>query len=92
MTQQEINDFKATIYYQQTIVGNAMTKVLQISGRQANEVYLIKFKLINCYANILLSYFSQTDYSNNNFFTTDEILEVLFHFNNLCNTNYNLNL
>jgi hypothetical protein len=91
-TTQEINDFKATVMSVNTQVGNAFTNALSISGRSENEVYFKKFRSINIYTNILLDYFNETSYGQYNFFTTDEIYEIIEHFNDLSNTDYTINL
>jgi len=88
----EINNFKATVQSVQSQIGNTIVNILSINGRSENEDILTKFKLINIYCNILIDYFSQDDYEDNNFFTTDEIWDIIQHFNNLCNTNYNIDL
>jgi len=91
-TPTEINNFKATLEVQQAIIGNTITNILSINGRAGNEEILTKFKLINIYSNILLDYFSKTTYNVDNFFTTDEIWEIIEHFNELCNTDYSITL
>jgi hypothetical protein len=91
-TPTEINDFKATIQAQQSIIGNTITNILSINGRAENEEILTKFKLINIYGNIIIDYFSKTVYGTDNFFTTDEMWEIIEHFNELCNTDYNIDL
>ena len=88
----EINDFKATIESVQSQIGNTIVKILSINGRSENEDILTKFKLINIYVNIMIDYFSQDDYENNNFFTEDEMYEIIQHFNELCNTDYTITL
>lgn len=92
LTNQEINDFKATVMWQQTNIGNTIVNILAITGRNGNEDLLVKFKLINIFSNIIIDYFSQTPYNQNNFFTTDEMYDIIKRFNHLCNTNYNVNL
>jgi len=91
-TTQEINDFKATLMWQQTNIGNTIVNILAITGRDGNEELLTKFKLINIYSNIIIDFFSQTPYNQYNFFTIEEIYEVIQRFNHLCNTNYNIEL
>jgi hypothetical protein len=91
-TLQEINDFKATIMFRQVEISNILTNILAIGGRVDNNVYLIKLQGINEYCNILIDYFSETDYENKNFFTVDEIKQIIEHFNDLTNSDYNINL
>ena len=91
-TIQEINDFKATIMSSQSEIGNSLVTVLSINGRSENSKFLTKFRSINMYSNILIDYFSQIDYANNNFFTIPQIYEIIEHFNDLCNTNYTITL
>jgi hypothetical protein len=91
-TVQEINDFKATIMFRQVEISNILTNILAIGGRVDNNVYLIKLQGINEYCNILIDYFSETDYENKNFFTVDEIKQIIEHFNDLTNSDYNINL
>lgn len=91
-TLQDINDFKATIMFRQVEISNILTNILAIGGRVDNNVYLIKLQGINEYCNILIDYFSETDYENKNFFTVDEIKQIIEHFNDLTNSDYNINL
>ena len=91
-TSTEINDFKATVESVQSQIGNSLVTMLSINGRSENEEYLTKFRSINSYVNILIDYFSESDYTNNNFFTIDEIYEIIEHFNDLCNTDYTITL
>ncbi len=91
-TPTEINDFKATIESVQSQIGNSLVTLLSINGRSENEEYLTKFRSINSYVNILIDYFSETNYSVYNFFTIDEIYEIIEHFNDLCNSDYTITL
>jgi len=91
-TPTEINDFKATIEFTQAKIANTICNILSIEGRAENEELLNKLKLIDYYVDNLIDYFSQDPYNTYNFFTVDEIQEVIRHFNELCNTDYNINL
>lgn len=91
-TPTEINDFKATIMFKQVEIAKVLTRILSINGRAENEIYLIKLQAINEYCNILIDYFSESDYENDNFFTVDEIKDIIEHFNDLCNSNYTINI
>lgn len=91
-TPTEINNFKATIQAQQSVIGNTITNILAISGRSENEEILTKFKLINIYVDIIIEYFSQDPYDVDNMFTKEEIWDIIQGFNYLCNTDYNINL
>lgn len=91
-TQQEVNDFIATIMWQVSTLGNILTNLISIQGLSKNMFSLFKFRLINMYSNILIDYFSQYPYNVNNFFTTDQAYTIIDHFNTLCNTNYSITL
>jgi hypothetical protein len=91
-TVQEINDFKATVMFKQVEICKTLTRILSINGRSENEVYLIKLQGINEYCNIIIDYFSESDYENNNFFTISQIKEIIDHFNDLCNSDYSINI
>ncbi len=92
-TQDQVNSFIATVMWQVSTIGNILTNLISIEGRQKNALYEFKFVLINIYANIIIDYFSQYPYYPNNFFTTlDQIYQVIDHFNNLCDTNYSITL
>ena len=91
-TTQEINDFKATVMFVQSNIGNTIVNILGLQGRNGNEDLLTKFKLINIYSNIIIDYFSEPNYNLYNFFTTDEMYEIIERFNHLCNTNYTITL
>ncbi len=88
----EINDFKATIMSKQVEIGNSLVTLLSINGRSENDQFLTKFRSINSYSNILIDYFSESNYTDNNFFTVDEIYDVIGHFNDLCNSDYTITL
>lgn len=92
LTQEEINNFKSTIIYKQSLIGNIIVNLLSINGRAENEDNLTKYKLINCYVNILLDYFTESDYENNNFFTISEIKDIIRRFNNITNSDYSIDL
>jgi len=90
-TTEEINDFKATILSVVSVIGNDLTTALSISGRDENNIYFIKFRSISMYVDILIDYFSRDiDYATYNFFTIDEIYEIIDHFNDLTNTDYTI--
>ena len=91
-TPTEINDFKATIMFKQVEIATILTNALSVGGRFDNNIYLIKLQAINEYCNILIDYFSESDYENKNFFTVDEILDIIEHFNDLCNSNYTIDI
>lgn len=91
-TLQEINDFKSTVMWENTRIGGILNNMLSINGRSENAQSELKLKLINVYSNIIVDYFNQTPYNTNNFFTTDEMYDVIEHFNDLCNTNYTIAL
>jgi hypothetical protein len=91
-TPTEINDFKATIMAKEVELCTILTNILSIGGRFENNIYLIKLQAINEYCNILIDYFSEDDYENDNFFTIDEIKDIIEHFNDLCNTNYTIDI
>ncbi len=91
-TPTEINDFKATVMFKQVEIANILTNILSIGGRVENEIYLIKLQAINEYCNIIIDYFSEDDYENKNFFTVTEFLDIIEHFNDLCNSNYSIDL
>jgi hypothetical protein len=88
----EINDFKATVMFKQVEICNILTNILGIGGRVDNNIYLIKLQAINEYCNIIIDYFSESDYENKNFFTITEIKEIIDHFNDLCNSDYTINI
>jgi hypothetical protein len=91
-TPTEINDFKATVMFKQVEICNIVTRILSINGRSENNIYIIKLQAINEYCNIIVDYFSEDDYENNNFFTVAEFRDILTHFNDLCNSNYNIDI
>ena len=59
-----------------------------------------KVILLSAYLDIIVDYFNpfitanveDHSYHENNFFTTDEIRDIMQHINNICNTNYILAL
>jgi hypothetical protein len=91
-TQQEINDFLFTVYSVQVRLGNDFSKLLEIEGERDNEFSKTKIILISYYSRILTDYFNQNNYSENNFFTIDEIKEIIQNFNDICNTDYTITL
>lgn len=90
MTQQEINDFKASIIYKQCEVGMIVTNIISITGRDYNEESIMKYNLIDMYCNILLDYFEKDTWETYNFFTKEEILQILKNFNALCHSDISL--
>lgn len=59
-----------------------------------------KVMLLSAYLDCIIDYFTpfllagvdDHSYDTNNFFTTDEIMDVMQHINSICKTNYTLNL
>ena len=54
--------------------------------------YRLKHTILNYYITIMVDYFYQTDYANNNFFTTTEVKDIMNRINSLCDSNYDLDL
>jgi hypothetical protein len=91
-TTQQINDFKATLMWEETRIGSILNNLLAINGRSENKNSELKFKLINIYTNIMIDYFNEPNYSTYNFFDIDQMYKIIEHFNDLCKTNYTITL
>jgi len=61
-------------------------------GREDLGCYQMKFRILKYLVRIMVDYFDGDDYENVNFFTTEEARDVMQHINNLCGTNYMIDL
>ena len=53
----------------------------------------VKTVLLNNYVKLMVDYFElPTAYNTNNFFTTDEVADVILRINLICDTNFTLDL
>jgi hypothetical protein len=61
-------------------------------GRVDMDCYKMRFRILKYLVRILVDYFDSDDYENVNFFTTAEARDVMQHINNICGTNYMIEL
>jgi len=86
-TPQEINNYLQAVRY---AVSNFSAKVANKELLGHTDIFCDRQRIIllTSFLEILESYFSQTDYENNNFFTKEEITDVMQHINRICKTDY----
>jgi hypothetical protein len=61
-------------------------------GHEDTFKYKIRNTILGYYVEIMIDFFSQSDYDLNNFFTVDEVKDIMNRINRLCDSNYNLDL
>lgn len=94
-TQEEIDLYITNVRTAVADFGNKLA-IKQKIGNQ--DIYCDKLKLImlSCFLDCIYDYFLQypddIDPDTTNFFTTDEIRDVMQHINNICGTYYIIQL
>jgi hypothetical protein len=88
-TEQQITDYLTDILYAQSVY---MDKVglKERLGEPEIFKYRLRNTILGFYVEILMNYFTQTDYENNNSLTTTEAKDIMSRINLMCDTNYNL--
>lgn len=90
-TPEEISTYLLNITKAQSDYGKKVARYYAL-GRYNIKNEMIKIMVLSRYVQMLEKYFSQTDYENNNFFTTDEAKEVMKRINTICKTFFNLDI
>lgn len=90
-TTTEINAYLYNIRTALSEYGSNLAQAQRI-GRTDILCYNIKFRILKYLVRIMIDYFDSSDYENVNFFTTDEAFDVVQHINNICGTNYMIEL
>lgn len=86
-TEAEINAYITNIRSAVADYGDELA-TKQMVGTTDIHCNRVKLMLLSAYLDCVCDYFLETDYANNNFFTTSEIRDVMQHINNICKTNY----
>lgn len=86
---QDILDYLSYIKYAQSVYMDK-TNLKERLGHTDMFIYRLRNIILNYYITIMVDYFSQSLYDDNNFFTTDEIYEVMSRINRICDSNYTL--
>jgi len=84
-TQQQIVDYLLNITDVQSDYGKKVAKYCRV-GRPNLKVEFIKIILLSYYVRILEKYFDTTDYTINNFFTTEEAKDIMERINKIAST------
>lgn len=94
-TAQEILDYLTDIKYAQSVYMDKINKMERL-GHTDLFKWKLRMTILGCYVQVLVDYFSQDagagEYETNNFFTTDEAIEIMDRINSLCDSNYELDL
>lgn len=91
-TPAEISNYLLEIYEAQSIFVDKLVLKEKLGHRDVTEQRIVA-TLLDMYVQIMVDYFElPTSYSTNNFFTTDEVEDVMLRINLICDTNYTLNL
>lgn len=86
-TVSEIDAYIYEIYSSFAECGAKLAKYQKLGAKEL-ECNKFKFRLLQHFVRIISDYFDSDDYTANNFFTTDEINDVMQHINNILNSNY----
>lgn len=88
-TQQDISDFITSVRDSLSVFVNKVAKK-EILGHTDLFCQRQKTQIATVYLEILEKFFSQVDYENDNFFTVEEIEEIMLRINLLLDTNYTI--
>ena len=61
-------------------------------GRTGIQIYKVKLLLLGHLVSVMQDFFNTPNYLTNNFYTTIQILPIIDGINNICGTEYTLNL
>lgn len=93
-TANEINNFKYDVLTGSTEWFDTLSNRISLTGRYTH-CQEIKANLLTGFLDIIVDYFDLPDpttYADNNFFTTDEIHDVIQHVNNILKSAYCITL
>jgi hypothetical protein len=90
-TQNQINAYLYNIQSAYIDYGNKLATAQRL-GRTDLFSYQLKFRILQYLVRIMIDYFDSSDYEDINFFTVAEATDVMQHINNICGTNYILNI
>ena len=91
-TANEINAFLFNIRVAFVEYGNEISKFQRL-GRRDIEGYKMNLRILQHLVRIVVDFFDRgVDYETKNFFTVSEIHDVIQHINNICGTNYMIDL
>lgn len=90
-TETEISNYIYNVRDAFTTYGSNLANAQRL-GRTDLKCYDMKFRILKYLVRIITDYFDSSDYENVNFFTTDEIRDVMQHVNNICGTNHIIEL
>ena len=94
-TTQQILDYLTDIKYAQSEYMDNICKRERL-GHTSLFKYRLRATILNYYVTIMVDYFYQDEgngeYADNNFFTTDEVKDIMNRINSLCDTNFDLEL
>jgi hypothetical protein len=90
-TQDQINAYLYNIREAYISYGNNLANAQRL-GRTDLSCYQMKFRLLQYFVRIMTDYFDSSNYETINFFTVNEIKDVMQHINNICKTNYTIQL
>lgn len=90
-TTEQINAYLYNIRSAYVTYGNNLSNAQRL-GRTDLDCYKMKFRILKYLLRILVDYFDSSDYETINFFTKEEARDVMQHINNICGTNYMIEL
>lgn len=92
LTQEEINEYLYGVRSAFVDYGFKLARYEQLGKKDIIQDTRFKFRLLQYFIRIVIDYFDAgtPEYETINFFTTDEIRDVIQHINNICGTNYML--
>jgi hypothetical protein len=89
-TQEDINNYITGIRDGFSILAGKAAKK-EILGHTDMFCSRQKITIVGDYLEIIEKFFGQADYETNNFFTVDEIKDIMLRVNIICDTNYTIN-
>lgn len=97
VTAAEVTTYLTNLYLAQASYMEKLALKEQIAGKDLFSNRAIA-AVLNCYVKIITDYFAQNTYSGGywdedyNFFDVEEIKEIIFRINKICDINYYLDL
>ena len=83
-------DINAYVFNVRSATSEFIKNIAQrrLLGKKTNKCLNPKLALLVFFVRIVVEYFSSDDYENVNFFTIEEIKDIMQHINNICDTDF----
>lgn len=90
-TAEQINTYLNNILYAQSVYMDDIMNRERL-GYSDIFIYRLRAYILDCYIQIMVSYFYQSGYDSDNFFTTTEVRDIIDRINAMCDSHYDIDL